>query len=254
VIDLALFYASKGWPVFPLAAGAKIPAIPKERGGHGCLDATLERKMIETWWDQYPAANIGIATGRRAGLLVIDIDPRKTSDWLQSVNSLKLPQTFTVRTASGGFHLYFASPAHSKITIGANLLPGIDWRGQGGYVVGAGSIVKGVTYEIVRSCAIVTAPAALLARIGTHKKARVAARDSSGHMVIPDGSRSDHLIRIACAIRRFGVEFNAIYEALKAVNADHCEPGLPEQDLRTIAASAARYPADDGYAQSKASP
>jgi len=245
VIDLALHYASRRWPVLPLTPGGKVPAISKERGGHGCLDATLDRKRIETWWNEYPAANVGIATGRRSGLLVMDVDPRKTTDWLQSVNTLKLPQTFTVRTASGGFHLYFALLADSPISIGADLLPGIDWRGNGGYVVGAGSVVNGVIYEIVRSCAIVPAPGALLERILAHRKgARTAARDTSGRMVIPDGRRNDQMFRIACALRRFGIELNAIYEALRAVNVDHCEPPLVDAELRAIAASTMRYAPD----------
>ena len=96
MIDLALHYASKRWPVFPLAAGTKVPAIAKERGGHGCTDATLDVKRIEAWWTEYPQANVGIATGSRSGLLVVDIDPRKTTDWLASVNALNLPQTFTL--------------------------------------------------------------------------------------------------------------------------------------------------------------
>lgn len=245
MIDIALHYAKTGWPVFPVVPGGKEPAIPKRLGGHGCLDATLDRQRIEAWWDEYPQANIGIATGRRSCLLVIDVDPRKTSDWLQSVNTLSLPQTFTVRTASGGFHLYFALPADSKISIGADLLPGIDWRGNGGYVVGAGSIVNGVTYEIARSCAIAPAPAALLERICVNGKGpQVASRDASGRMVIPDGKRNEQLFRIACALRRFGIDSNATYEALRAVSSHHCAPPMPDGELRTIAASAMRYVPD----------
>ncbi len=243
MLELAHHYARNGWPVFPL--NGKVPAIPKDRGGHGCIDATLNATLIEAWWTDYPEANVGIATGRRSGLLVIDVDPRKTSDWLASVNTLKLPQTFTVRTASGGFHLYFELPIDSKISIGADLLPGIDWRGNGGYVVGAGSVVNGVTYEIVRKCAIAAAPASLLERIQMRGKgSRVAAVDESGHMVIPDGKRNEHLARIGGALRRFGVEYNAIYEALRAVNADHCSPALDDCALRTIAASMMNYAPD----------
>jgi hypothetical protein len=247
MMDLALYYASRRWPVFPLATGSKLPAIAKTRGGHGCLDATLNATQIEAWWSEFPEANIGIATGRRSGLLVIDVDPRKTPDWLASVNQLRLPQTFTVRTASSGFHLYFVLPDGAKISIGADLLPGIDWRGNGGYVVGAGSVVGGVTYEIVRNVAMLPAPVTLLDRIATHgKRARIAARDpDSGHMVIPDGRRNDQLFRIGCALRRFGIDYNALAAALCAVNADHCNPPVPETEVRAIVASAMRYAPDD---------
>lgn len=243
MIDLALYYAKNKWPVFPLCPGGKIPAI---RGGRGRNDATRDIKQIEAWWSTYPEANIGIATGGLSGLLVIDVDPRKSALWLASVNALKLPQTFTVRTASGGFHLYFALPPSSKISIGVDLLAAIDWRGNGGYVVGAGSIVNGVTYEIVRKCAIAPAPAALLERIAARqqKGACIAAYDGSTGMVIREGKRNDQLFRIGCALRRFGVDLSAMYEALHAVNVEHCSPPMAEGELRTIAASAMRYAPD----------
>jgi Bifunctional DNA primase/polymerase, N-terminal/Primase C terminal 1 (PriCT-1) len=242
VIDLALYYATKRWPVFPLAAGAKVPAIPRARGGHGCLDATLNVERIEAMWLHFPNSNVGIATGKPSGLLAMDIDPRKAADWETSVKALELPKTFTVRTASGGFHLYFGLPADSTITIGIDLLPGIDWRGTGGYVVGAGSIVNGVTYEIVRAAPIAPAPTHLLDRIGAHgKRAAVPTRDDSGHMIIANGKRNDQMFRIGCALRRFGIDFNAIAESLRAVNLDHCTPPIEDDELRAIVASVMRY-------------
>lgn len=239
MIDLAIYYAKQRWPVFPLAAGAKVPAIRKENGGHGCLDATTNIETIARWWTEYPNANIGIATG--GGRLVIDIDPRKTDKWLESVHSLALPSTFTVKTWSGGWHLYFSMPPGSPITIGADLLPGIDWRGNRGYVVAAGSIVEGRTYEIAKNLPIAPAPVALLERILRAKRSRPIERDASGHMVIPEKRRNDTLIRIGCALRRWGIGYSAILESLRAVNADHCEPALNDAELRQIAASAARY-------------
>jgi len=247
MIEIAQHYARQGWPVFPLAPGGKKPVIPEERGGHGCHDATLDLTRIEAWWNEYQGANVGIATGRRSGLLVIDVDPRKTPEYLASMNVLALPNTFTVRTWSRGWHLYFRFDGNDKVTIGTNLLPGIDWRGNGGYVVGAGSVVNGVTYEIARNVPIAEAPAALVQRILAHRKGqRVAAVDASGRMVIPVSKRNDQLFRIACALRRFGVDVNAILESLRAVNSDHCASALDDAELRTIAASASKYAPDDG--------
>jgi Bifunctional DNA primase/polymerase, N-terminal/Primase C terminal 1 (PriCT-1) len=243
VIELALHYARQGWPVFPLLPGGKTPAISKERGGHGCLDATIDSAQIERWWTEIPDANIGIATGVRSCLLVIDIDPRKCETWLVSLRELALPPTFTVRTWSGGWHLYFAfdGQRYCGVTIGTDLLPGIDWRGTGGYVVGAGSVIEGATYTIAKQLPIARAPAALIERIQAARKQRIIERDAAGQMVIPATTRNDRLFRIGCAVRRFGVDFNAILETLRAVNADHCSPALADEELRTIAASAARY-------------
>ena len=239
MLDLALHYARLGWPVFPLVPGTKDPF----KGSHCFKDATLNANSIEEWWHQEPLANIGVATGRRAGLLVIDVDPRKTTGWLDSLRELELPQTFTVRTCSGGWHLYFSFSGDQRITVGADLLPGIDWRANGGYVVAVGSVVNGATYMIAKQLPIAPAPANLLERLVTAKRARRIERDVSGNVVIRKSRRNDTLMRIGCAIRRWGPEYNAILAALRAVNADHCEPPLDDDELRQIAASAARYEA-----------
>lgn len=242
MIELALHYAKSGWPVFPLTPGGKAPLISKDSGGHGCHDATTSVALIEQWWETAPNANVGIATGKRSGLLAIDIDPRKSDTWLASLSELELPQTFTVRTWSRGYHLYFSYPRDCGITLGANLLPAIDWRGEGGYVVAAGSVVERALYEIARNLPIASPPASLLERIrATRKRPKVSAVDDAGRMVIPDGARNDQLFRIGCALRRYGVDLNAILESLRAVNVDHCSPALNDDELRTIAASAARY-------------
>lgn len=251
MIELALHYANSGWPVFPLAPGGKEPAIPKRRGGSGCLDATLDLNRIEQWWREYPQANVGIATGRRSGLLVIDVDPRKCPSWLESLHALALPQTLTVRTWSGGWHLYFNKfSADPRITIGTELLPGIDWRGNGGYVVGAGSIVNGVTYTIAKNLPIAQAPAALLERILAARKHARPVKDATGHMVIRERTRNATLFALASLLRRFGLEYNAALESLRAANTDHCVPPLDDQELRQIAASAMRYAPVDSPKQS----
>ena len=238
MIELARHYAKHGYRVFPLQPGGKKPVIPKERGGRGCLDGTLDLNKIEQWWAEWPDANVGIATG---ALLVIDVDPRRCSTWLESLNQLALPPTFAVKTWSGGWHLYLQMPVNAHITIGTDLLPAIDWRGRGGYVVAAGSVVNGVTYEIARNLPIAAPPRSLIERIQAHTRKRIVQRDEHGHMVIPDGNRNRTLFQLGCLLRRFGLGFNAVHEALRAANADHCDPGLADEELRQIAASAMRY-------------
>ena len=251
MLDFALHYARKGWPIFPLAANSKIPAIPRERGGRGCLDATLDLAQIESWWREHANANIGIATGRRSGLLVVDVDPRKTTAWLDSLRSLELPPTFTVRTCSAGWHLYLRFSGDERITIGTDLAPGIDWRGNGGYVVAPGSIVNGAQYEIGKNLPIAQAPDSLLERILAKRNRPRPTPDTNGHMVITNGQRNATLFALACLLRRFGLEYNAIYESLRATNADHCDPPMDDGELRQIAASAMRYAPRTGRRETK---
>ena len=240
MMDLALHYAGRGWPVFPLMPGGKKP-LP---GSHGCLDASLDGNRIERWWREHPSANVGIATGRRSGLLVVDVDPRHNPRWLDTLRELALPRTMTVRTWSGGWHLVYQLAGDGPGS-GTDLLPGIDWRCNGGYVVAPGSVVEGSTYTIARNLPVAPVPEHLLARIEAHRKQRRIERDDAGSMIIESRRRNETMFQIACAMRRFGVDAPALLEALRAVNTAHCRPALADHELQTIAASAARYrPAD----------
>lgn len=89
--------------------------------------------QIRTWWRRWPDANIAIATGKVSSCIVLDVDPRHGGD--DSLRDLgQMPPTWTVLTGGGGQHLYFAHPG-GTVANGANLLPGIDIRGDGGYVI-----------------------------------------------------------------------------------------------------------------------
>lgn len=241
MIDLALYYARQGYPVFPLVPGDKIPL----KGSRGFLDATTSVAIIEQFWDKTPEANIGIATGIRSGLLVIDIDPRKNTNWIAELNRLGLPQTYTVRTWSRGYHLYFRYPKGCGVSCGANVVPGIDWRGEGGYVVAPGSVVNRSMYEVVKNAPIANPPAHVVLLLAqAKKKPRVRETDGTGKMRIPLGARNEQLFHIGCALRRYGVDLKAITDALDAVNRDHCSPPLDQDEIRLIASSAAKYAPD----------
>jgi hypothetical protein len=72
--EAALAYAARGWAVFPLGEGSKLPKIAKKDGGRGFHDATTDAAVVRSWWQRWPKANIGIRTGEVSGLLVVDID------------------------------------------------------------------------------------------------------------------------------------------------------------------------------------
>ena len=93
-----------------------------------------------------PNANFGIITGN--GLVVIDVDARHGGlESLEQIRDLINP-TMTVKTGRGGYHFYYKTD--EEIRNRANVLPGIDVRGEGGYVVAPGSLHKsGNVYEIM---------------------------------------------------------------------------------------------------------
>ena len=157
----ALDFARRGWRVLPLytikdgvctcAKGeacihpGKHPRTPK-----GVKDATIRRKTIKAWWNKWPDANIGIATGARSAIFVLDVDGAvgKASLKVLQADHEQLPKTVSVETGKGR-HLYFRDGTRVGNSVG-RLGEGIDVRGDGGYVVGAGSIhVSGSTYTFV---------------------------------------------------------------------------------------------------------
>ena len=147
LVHSALAYAARGWHVFPLQVGSKIPRA----GSKGHLDATRDVQVIQRWWQENPDYNIGIACGEISGITVIDVDGAEGIASSKTVRGV--PQTFTIKTPRG-FHLYFKfNPAFST---GAGFLPGIDVRSgtvegnNGGYVVAPPSVSDGKPYTILR--------------------------------------------------------------------------------------------------------
>jgi hypothetical protein len=140
MIEDARKVVSRGMAVTPCKG--KIPLTP-----HGCLDATTDLAQIEEWWTQWPDANIAIVTGAKNGIFVVDIDADKDGEG--SIKKLErehfaLPPTVEVITGGGGRHLYFRLPDFDEASAIKNsaskLAPGIDIRGEGGYVIAPPSI------------------------------------------------------------------------------------------------------------------
>ena len=134
LLKAALTYAGRGVPVFPCEPGAKRPLT---RNGH--WDATTDWRAIERWWRRQPFANIGLPTGKKSGIVVLDVDV--DDGGLESLAKLEregppVPKTARARTGGGGIHVFFRYPGSTEIRNSARLLgPGLDVRGEGGYVV-----------------------------------------------------------------------------------------------------------------------
>jgi hypothetical protein len=151
LMSRALQLAERGWCVFPLRVGEKrpLPGFTKWESR-----ATTDSAQITRWWIDAPY-NIGIATGP-SGLLVIDCDTSRSADlpeWrlagdVVEVGGKRLPRTFSVRTPSGGQHLYFSAPDQLLGNTAGKLGRGIDTRGVGGYVVGPGSVSSAGYYRV----------------------------------------------------------------------------------------------------------
>jgi putative DNA primase/helicase len=149
-----------GWAIFPLSQWSKLPAIPREKGGRGFKDGTTVKRQIDNWWLTNAEYNIGITTGVKSGITVIDLDIKNGKDGLNELAKLevkygKLPKTLTVITPSGGFHYVYKY--NDKLRDGSNRLGnGIDVKNNGGCIVGVNSEVNGFRYRLAEGYTIDT--------------------------------------------------------------------------------------------------
>lgn len=161
--------ARRGWAVFPIAPDSKRP-----RYGLKWPEAATSDPETVARCKWRPGEGYGIAA-KPSGLVIIDLDRLKPGyklppEWRDEpgvasgedvyvvlagragvASWADTFDTFTVTTPSGGRHLYFTAPAGRPIT-NKPLGPLVDVRGgygDGGYVVGPGSVINGRTYEVL---------------------------------------------------------------------------------------------------------
>lgn len=166
MLDNALQYAGRGWPVFFLSK-SKVPF----KGTHGHLDATTDPETLRQLWQ--PGANVGLACGE---LVVVDCDGQEAYARLRAAAEPHggIPDTLMAQTTrtGGGLHLYFKCPAGAEIRTrnerrkrGAS---GIDVKGLGGYVLLPPSTnKKGKSYKWLRDIPPVELPTWLQAFLST---------------------------------------------------------------------------------------
>jgi hypothetical protein len=126
LMGAALAYAAKGIPVFPCRD--KKPLIK-----HGFKDASTDADQIRAWWSQWPNALIAMPTGKASGFDVLDLDSKKGKNGFAHIPQWERLTPIIAMTPSGGAHLYFKADG---VTCSVDkIAPGIDTRGEGGYVV-----------------------------------------------------------------------------------------------------------------------
>ena len=180
-------YARLGCAVVPLhdvAAGRCSCGKPdcKSAGKHPRLNdwpkhATSDAEQVAELWDQFPNANVGIATGAISGFFCLDVDPDKGgADSLAALVAQHgdLPETPRARTGSGGTHYLFDLPDFVVTNSAGRVGLGLDVRGDGGQIVVAPSVSSKGAYTWIASpfdVRLAPAPAWLLEKIRTSTSA-----------------------------------------------------------------------------------
>lgn len=180
MIKAALAAQQRGFHIFPVAAGQKVPH--RAAGSWGETATNNLASILSFWQNVDPNANVGIAC-KPSQLLVVDLDQAK-EDWnlqktewaylhevygprvsgedlfdemafkgADSRKHTEYQETYRIRTGSGGLHLYYHWPAHwPKISQASPVKGVVDVRGNGGqyggYVLGPGSVTDSGDYKV----------------------------------------------------------------------------------------------------------
>lgn len=263
LLDAALSYVRRGWYVLPLhwitprgcscLAGDACKTPGKHpRVQNGEKNASGKVEQVQAWWQQWPIANIGILTGPKSGIVVLDIDPRHGGD--ETLFALEkehgqLPATIEAITGGTGRHILLQHPGRPVATK-VGIWPGIDIKGDTGYIVASPSMhISGARYEWDGALHPDDTPLAEMP-LWLRWKARTTLEvsDDRSEEIEPeivDGKRNNVLTSLAGSMRRRGMVREEIEAALLIVNERRCKPSLDVDEVRKLAKSVMRYAPQD---------
>jgi energy-coupling factor transporter ATP-binding protein EcfA2 len=198
------------------------------------LDATDDPVKIREWWSQSPDSNIGIATGIKSGVVIVDVDPRNGGTTPEG-----MPDTVVVETGDGK-HYYYRIDEELRACI---LQPGVDLLADGKYALAPPSIhPNGKQYRFVsQGVPLKPFPRSLFSKSQHPVGTPIPNPDRFSQDAIPEGGRNTHLISIGGVLRMKGCTYGVILATLQAENNARCRPPLSEMEVQRIAQSAAKY-------------
>ncbi len=226
--------------MLPVTPGQKSPPLFK----NWPEKASSDPEFVQQQWSEEPNANVAIATGQ--GLLVLETDIKdgingevSLAEWSQSSAGGEIPKTRTARSGSGGIHRYFY--CNSRLLRNrVGVLPGVDIRAVGGYVVAPPSLhPNGERYKWIDEGEITELTFELFCLI---VESGVGVGLEVPEEVI-EGERNSTLFRLGCNFRHAGLNKDEIYVALQEVN-KRCTVPLDDSELELISRQAAKYQTD----------
>lgn len=230
MLEHALGYIALYWSIIPVDSKTKKPLVKSWKEYQLRLPTEDE---IKSWYTQFPDAGVAIVTGKKSNLVVFDIDPRHggTDELFKQYN------TVSVKTGGGGKHFYFKYK--EGINNKANLLPGIDVRGEGGYVIAPPSMhSSGLRYEWLHkprtTSEIQSLPDELLSLFNKKTESQLTLSGELGGGVI-EGTRNTSAASIAGKLLKYFPkhEEEEVWLLLKSWNQQN-KPPLDEKELRTV--------------------
>ncbi len=200
-------------------------------------------EQVFDWFGNGTPRNIGIVTGAVSVVVVVDTDSPEAETYAET----HLPDTpMQVQTAKGR-HRYYRHPGvpvrnRARIDTGDPAVK-IDVRGDGGFVVGPGSLhASGATYQRLGDWPAIDAlPVFDPAWLSRPEDGTCPNLPSRGTGTIPEGQRNAALTARAGQLRRLGLSVDAMTAALVQENRERCDPPLGDREVAGIARSIGRH-------------
>lgn len=250
MLDVAMSVVKDlGFPVFPCVEAVNEKGFVSKRPytPNGFKAATRDETQVHNWWTKYPNALVGVPTGLITNLFVIDIDQSGDKNGEVSFAELEIddPLTCQTLTVSGGRHIIFKYPQDHNLrnSTSGSLGNHIDTRGEGGYVIWAGSMTTQGAYAYrdrysPEQVGFSELPEKLL-NILVNKTGR-SQKPQNDFLSIKNGTRNDTLFREAVALVNAGVSDKNVRNHIRA-RAKNCEENLDIEELQSIQKSVFSY-------------
>ena len=268
--DAAADYLRRGWSIVPVHSVAGehpertcgcsrgVRCASKGKHPRGSWRVYQERRAtevdVERWWSLGSNSNIGIVTGAISDLVVLDVDygngGEESLEELERIHG-KLPDTLIAITGGGGRHYYFRHPGPGReIHGGAGFAPGIDIRGDRGFVVAPPSLHESGRHYMweVSSESLRPAPfPPLLEHLVTVRPTTLGDPirqtfdlETAVKTVVSQGRRNSRLTQIAGSYLGAGKSPDETLLTVSAINQKICQPPLPDDEVEQIVGSIAR--------------
>ena len=224
ILDYTRLYRLKGFSIIPVVRGSKRPALAswKEFQERRATDEELK-----AWFGNGSRNGIGIVTGVISGIAVVDFD---SPEAVKFAKANGFPPTPLMKTGKG-YHAYYRYSAGVRNFQKRDDLPGIDLRGDGGFVVAPPSFhASGNCYQWVKGKGLDDLPMAELPSMILAKRPEDKTPLVNLYKGVARGSRNDALARLAGSWAKDCLPFNECLEMAYAWNSLN-KPPLPGKEI-----------------------
>lgn len=227
-LEWAKFYVKKGFSVIPLCERDKKPALLSWKKYQ---QVKPTEDALRTAFGNGSSSNIGIVTVAISGLAVVDVDK---PELYEEDSPIILPPTPIVKTGKG-LHYYYKYRDGARNFQGREDMPGIDLRGDGGYVVAPPSIhPSGHQYQWIEGAGPDDLPFAELPEIFLTTKQKHNKPLQELLNGVKEGKRNGSLTRLVGSKAKAGLTYDECLQFALDWNEKNSPPLAEEEVERTV--------------------